>query len=413
MKNWMIVMSGFVFIPAHAKAQDWQGVLMLDSRSGYTSNTYLNPYLSEWDRSSGTGYIMTAPIGQWFYYTENTYAETSAGAIYSPFFDDRDNWGGVFSTALFRVNVSNSLSAGIEGGASRFSTSFSRELYWIQPAVTWSPGMFTQLRLKAGSAFRKLDNEEFEEQQGFFRFDTYAIEFETWSGFRWRFHSQLYGSLDDITGNTGLRSNAEYHHTRNVQFSVRTGLERYQYLMMTENGGFPIGGPGQPNGVEFSEETDKIFRLGVGSRYRVNQRVAFTVNADYLNYFSSVSDETLSDMHLSAGVQLTLLNRNSRSRGATAEWKLNDTQLVALRIQYSGDGQLYILGDFNDWEQPGIPLRKQSRNRFVADLALDPGAYEYKILLIDDDGESWIDFSDDTFTVSDGFGGENGLIIID
>jgi len=44
---------------------------------------------------------------------------------------------------------------------------------------------------------------------------------------------------------------------------------------------------------------------------------------------------------------------------------------------------------------------------------LDSGAYEYKILLVEGDAEKWLELSEDTFTVNDGFGGENGLIIID
>jgi hypothetical protein len=44
---------------------------------------------------------------------------------------------------------------------------------------------------------------------------------------------------------------------------------------------------------------------------------------------------------------------------------------------------------------------------------LEPGAYEYKILLLEGESENWIEFTDETLTVSDGFGGENGLIVIE
>jgi len=164
---------------------------------------------------------------------------------------------------------------------------------------------------------------------------------------------------------------------------------------------------------EVSDEADRIFRTGIGTTYRLNSGIAFNVNADYLNYFSTAMDEVLTDFHISAGVQFSLSKPLGRSSGATAEWKQNDTQVVLLKLNYSGDGQLYILGDFNDWEQPGIPLIRQKKNRYAVELSLDTGAHEYKILLMEGDEEVWIDFSDDTYTVSDGFGGENGLIFID
>lgn len=78
------------------------------------------------------------------------------------------------------------------------------------------------------------------------------------------------------------------------------------------------------------------------------------------------------------------------------------------------EGQPYITGDFNKWAYPGVPLTREGADQYAVSLSLEPGAYEYNILLIneDDEKESWIDFTDDTHTVKDGFGGENGMLFV-
>lgn len=99
---------------------------------------------------------------------------------------------------------------------------------------------------------------------------------------------------------------------------------------------------------------------------------------------------------------------------ADADWRSVRGNAIELNIRYNGDGELYLIGDFNDWREPGIALRRTGRNRYATELDLPPGGYEYKILLIGGQGERiWIDFSEETYTVPDGFGGENGVMFID
>lgn len=416
MKKWLIMICSMGFLSSEVGAQDVQAAFTLDSRSGYTTNPFLNPYLSEWDRSGNTGYISITPIGQFAISGNRFSSDLTAGGVYNPFFDDRSDWSGAFSMANVRYRLNDRLSIGLEGGGSYFSTQYERQLYWVQPVLNWSLGTFTQLRVRAGSTFRKLDGEMLEEDGSFSRFDNYSLELETWRGFQWQFRGSLYGDLNDPIGNIGLRTSLNYWQSASWQFSVQAGLEQFQYTVLTDtgggNGGPPFGGPA-PGGEEVSDEADRIFRVGAGATYRINSNLALTANADLMNYFSTAMEEAPVDLHFSAGVRYNFSPRLGRSRGATTEWKQNDSQVVLLRLNYSGDGQLYIIGDFNDWEQPGVPLSRQERNRYVAELSLEPGAYEYKILLIEGEEKRWIDFSDDTYTVLDGFGGENGLIFID
>lgn len=403
------------FIPTHTYAQNWHTAFSLDTRTGYTTNTYLNPIVSEWDRSVDTGYLLALPVGQLSYTVNNLSGNLSGGAVYNSFFDERKSWTGGFSTAGIRYLLTNSFSATVDGGGSYFSTMYDRSLFWVQPGFNWSFTTFSQLRVKAGPAYRQLSGILIDGDQDYQRFNSYSAEIQHWRNFQWQFRGTVYGNLEDITGNIGFRGSAEYWRSRNWQLSFRAGLEQFRYEMMLDgggNGGPPIGVPGV-DGNKVSDEADRIFRTGIGAIYRLNSGIAFNVNADYLNYFSTAVDESLNDFHISAGLQFSFSKPLGRSSGATTEWKQNDKQVVLLKLNYSGDGQLYILGDFNDWEQPGIPLTRQKKNRFAVELSLDSGSHEYKILLKEGDEEKWIDFSDDAYTISDGFGGENGLIFID
>jgi hypothetical protein len=90
--------------------------------------------------------------------------------------------------------------------------------------------------------------------------------------------------------------------------------------------------------------------------------------------------------------------------------KERDVQRV--KISYPGDGRIYLVGDFNNWSRPGVPLVNIKKDRYRAELELDPGSYEYKVLIIEDGEESWIEFSNETYTVEDGFGGQNALLLV-
>ncbi|HVM46485.1 MAG TPA: glycogen-binding domain-containing protein [Candidatus Acidoferrum sp.] len=54
--------------------------------------------------------------------------------------------------------------------------------------------------------------------------------------------------------------------------------------------------------------------------------------------------------------------------------------------------QVFIVGTFNDWQPTATPLRKCGGDRWLLDLALKPGRYEYRFVvdgqMTDDPGRS-------------------------
>lgn len=412
MKKLALMILGISISPLHLYGQDWQAAFMLDSRSGYLSNTYLNPTVAEWDRNEESGYFMLTPIAQIMAGGNSFNVDLTAGGLYESFFGDYDDWYGAFSTVSMRHRLNRRVAIGMETGASAYSTVRSRSLFWIQPVLTWSPGVFTTVSLKAGSSFREvrdeLDGEEFAYSD---RFDSYSLEMLHFPSFRTQIRAGLFGSLDQPFESVGARLSVTRRAGTGWQLSARAGYEHYGYQVISETGGG--GFPPQPPQTEVFNEADRIFRAGPEIEYALSGSFTVTAGGDYMYYHSTAADESITDYHVFAGLRYSITRPLSGRSGARVEWRSNERQTVVLSHSYSGDGQLYITGEFNNWEHPGIPLSRQSHNRYVAQLALDPGAYEYKILLIEGDEETWVDLSDETYTVPDGFGGYNGLIFID
>lgn len=415
MKKILTAMVGLFLIPLNfIKAQSLDSFLTIDSKAGFSTNTFLNPFLSEWDRTENSGYAMVSPIGQLFFSNGRFSTDLTGGFVFEPFFDDRDTWHGGLAVAETRYRVGRSVILGAETGGSYFSSFFTRQLFWIQPKLAWQPSLFTKVSFKAGSTFR--DYKNFREEDFNDRLDLYALEFETWPAINWQIQGGIFGNFDtSLSDNLSSSISVRRIFNNSLRISLRVGADRFSNEIVT--GGDGPGGPpfgGFPTET-LTEETDVLFKTGAAVSYELFPAFYVNVNADHVSLFST-GTQTLSDVHLSAGVRYSLpitAIGGKRNGAAEPNWQQNGEQILILKVDYKGNGILYLTGDFNDWEKPGIALNRQKPGQYAAQISPEPGAYEYKILLVENDEEKWIDFTADTFTVNDGFGGENGVIIIE
>ncbi|MFH5885059.1 glycogen-binding domain-containing protein [Halalkalibaculum sp. DA3122] len=416
-----LAMAVLFFIAGRAHAQQWQTVLYFDSRVGFSSNTYLNPYFSEWDRSVESGYGTVSLMGQTAWFDEKNVAEFTGNAVWEPYFGNDDTWKGFLGMANYRRSLSDNLTGGIETGGSYFSSSFSRTLWWAQPALSWHITPFSSLRIKAGTSYRQYDNYVVDSTRVNSQDQTgiYAVEFETWPSFRWQLSAGLYGSLETLPSvGEGFRStvSAARLFEGGTQLRLTAGLEQYQneFTATAPDGGSgfpPVGG--SAGGSETVEKTNRLFRLGIEGSYPVSNRISLFLNAEGLHYQSGASAGSLRDLQVAGGVRLSFEpDRRSGGRRIEPEWQ-NSASRQHVYIRYAGEGQLYLVGDFNNWERPGIPLVEQENNRYMAELSLETGAYEYKVLKVLGEEEEWISFSDNVYTVNDGFDGTNAMLLIE
>lgn len=416
MKVLAVTFTLLLIVASTGLAQQWQTVVSLDSRIGYSTNTYLNSFLSEWNTTEESPYNLTSIFGKTYWHKKRSSASLTGGLYYEPVFSNpASKWRG--GVVLLDVNhrISNNFRLGLEGGGSYLNGPFSRSIGWIQPKATWFVSPFSLVRLKAGSNFRNYQNYN-ETGDSNNRFDLYSLEFETWPSYRWKLTAGLYGDLDSLPSiQEGFNSkiSAGYYFKNGANINLKTGLQQYQLSSTTTiNGGGPPSGGGPSNDPTTSTitETDRILRAGLDASIPLNNRLSIFSTVDML-YFDSGSSRT--DYQASAGVRFSFEPRFNRgSTGIEPDWEIgNDSQEIS--IHYSGDGQLYLVGTFNGWEKPGIPLSRQTKDTYVATLSLSPGAYEYRVLRIQGKSEEWLNFSDDTYTVDDGFDSENAMLLVE
>lgn len=405
-------------ITTNAQSQQWQGVVSLDSRVGYSTNTYLNPFLSEWDSSVESGYNLTSAVMQAYWNKDAHNISLTGGLLFEPLFEQSTSWKGGLGIAEYNYRFSSNISAGVEAGGSYFTSNYSRTVAWIQPKVTWFITPFTLLRLKGGSNFRNYQN-YLEGQSTGNRYNFFGLEFETWPSYRWQLKAGLYGSLDNLTTlqeGFSTSSTITYHFKNSARVGVNVGVEQYQTEVTEQqsggSGGPPVGGPGSQPTVT-SLATDRMIKVGVEGSLPISERFSLFGAANVLRYSSEASNLNTNDYKLSAGVRYSFTPKfGGSSSRISPDWKMSDNK-QEIHVQYSSDARLYLVGEFNNWSKSGIPLRKQSDNTYVAQLDLSPGAYEYKILRKRGNSEGWLKFSNETYTVNDGYGSENAILLVE
>lgn len=400
-------------VPNIGKSQHWQSILSVDSRVGYSTNTYLNPYLAEWDQSVESAYGMFSLTSQSFWYKNSSTLGITGGLVYEPFFGRSDAWKGGIGMLRYNYRFSDRLSGGAESGISYFSSSYRRSSAWIQPTLTWFVSSFTLFRAKAGTTYRSYKNypDSTESNQGF---NSFGFEFETWPSYHWSISAGLYGELSNLTSlqkGFSSRLSTSYVFNNGALASLNLGLEQYQLPTLADD---PSGGglPGIPTGeAETVNETDRLFHLGISGSYPLNERFTIFGTVKHLGFDSEVSEIKTSDFQVSAGIRLSFRPRFGKQNDVVApDWNV-DGDVYRIRVHYSGEGQLYLVGDFNNWSRPGVPLVRQEKNTFVAELDLTTGAYAYKVLVVQGESEKWLEFSEEIYTVQDGFGGDNAILL--
>lgn len=414
MRSILLMMIISLFITTAGKSQQWQSVVSMDSRFGYSTNSYLNPFLAEWNPAAESGYNVTSAVIQSYWNNNDNSLSLTGGLFFEPLFSRNEYWKGALGVANYNYRFSSNLSAGVESGVSYFSSSYSRTIIWVQPKITWFVSPFTLFRLKAGSNFRKYQNYT-NSQSDNNRFDLYGLEFETWPNYRWQLTAGLYGSLDSLPSiQTGFnaRSTVSYYFNNGVRIGLNIGLEQYQTETTEQGGGGPpIGGPTNLSSTTV-ENTDRILRFGIDGSLPINERFSVFTSAEVLRFNSETSGVTSNDYRISGGLRFSFEPRTGKDgRMITPQWQVTGKK-QQVSIQYPSEGRLYLVGEFNNWNKTGIPLRKQSDNTYVAQLELSPGAYEYKVLLKRGDSEEWIEFSNETYTVDDGYGSDNAILLV-
>jgi 1,4-alpha-glucan branching enzyme len=82
---------------------------------------------------------------------------------------------------------------------------------------------------------------------------------------------------------------------------------------------------------------------------------------------------------------------------------------IVLSVRNPNAREVRVTGDFTGWSAEGVPLRKTEDGEFEAAMVLEPGVYQYRLLV---DGE-WADHPEAARRVANPYGSENCVIEID
>jgi AMP-activated protein kinase-like protein len=80
---------------------------------------------------------------------------------------------------------------------------------------------------------------------------------------------------------------------------------------------------------------------------------------------------------------------------------------ISLELVRPGAKQVYVAGSFNEWKPDKTPLAPSGNGRWVGDLTVRPGRYEYLFVV---DGQ-WIPDPNAKESVANPFGGKNSVLI--
>lgn len=81
---------------------------------------------------------------------------------------------------------------------------------------------------------------------------------------------------------------------------------------------------------------------------------------------------------------------------------------VLLEIVQPGAHSVCVAGSFNEWKPEAAPLSPAGNGRWVGDLAVKPGRYEYLFVV---DGQ-WVTDPNAKEAVANPFGGQNSVLFV-
>lgn len=393
----------------HSSAQTLQSAFSIDAHTGYTTNTQLTPYVGTWDTTSTGSYALVAPSGQINLLLKQGVISGFGGVLYQPFLTRNISWHGAYGVLQYQHNFSYALQAGVSAGSRSATSNYTQNLTWLQSYLNWNINPFLQLKFQVSRSYRSYlhssvtpDIHE--------HFTTYNTNLYYWLAPRWRMNVSINGDLlnplqpekdfDTNLGFTKYWSDASW-----LSFYCNWG--QFENSVLTQNS---TGGP-TPS-VPTSDIRSKLLQTGLSGEWPLTGYLSLTGRLTGLFRTSSNQNGPKNDFQGSVGLRISFYPKLPDSKNRVyPQWRESQHSFYFV-AHYRGKGHLFIVGDFNNWSKPGIPLIHKSDNTYVARLRLKPGAYEYKILKINHDQEGWVRLSKSAPKISDGFGGTNGRFIV-
>lgn len=83
-------------------------------------------------------------------------------------------------------------------------------------------------------------------------------------------------------------------------------------------------------------------------------------------------------------------------------------QCVSLEFSHAKARKVFIAGSFNDWNPAATPMANSGDGRWVKELVLPSGRYEYRFVVDDE----WIDDPNAKEFAPNPHGGQNAILVV-
>lgn len=420
-----VIVVAALLVPLPTPAQELRGWLVLDGESGYLSNTYLDPLFPTWDPGAEGGFALFGATGSLELTGEASRLWLSGGARRTELLEDGRGWHGWLGRLGAEHRLAPRLTGVLEVAMADLHRNGSRWTLWTRAEARWNLSPSVRLRAGPGVALRSLPAPESDDlgdpplvppapptgrEDERARATGYLLlaGVEARTGTRWRWDLEAFAARTDAEDlgldyrGGGARARVTRSFRGGARLELGGGLEGFGYRAAVESS------PGETEDPVPAD--DLLWRTEAAAGVPVAPRTELTARLAGLSVRDPEGDRGL-EWRAAAGVRVTLGGRLAgfeprRLWTRTAEG-------LRLEVPYDGPGRLYVTGDFNSWAEPGQPLERGADGRHAAVLRMPPGSYRYGIRVVEDGTERWLELPEGTPTAEDGFGGENGLLVVD
>lgn len=412
------------FAAGPACAQELRGFAIIEGNPGYLTNAYLDPFFATWapDLDAGFGSLGGTGLLEWS--DDRTTASALAGIRWIGFTDSTSAWwSGVLSGGVER-RLGGGLAVALNGSFSELRRPDPRRTLSGRAALRWTAS--PRVRVSVGPAVGRtrittrraatdgggpgippipgpgVEEDVRATAASYLLF----ARVEAWPGARWRVEGEAYAARTDADdlgldyrGGGGVLRLTRWTGA-GVSMTLAAGAEGFGYRAALDGGG----------GTEDEVPEDELILRGeLGAGWPLAEGVELRARLGGLGRPGAAEGADV-DVHASLGLRVTLGGTLSSPRRAPL-WS-REPDGMRIRVPYEGEGRLHLVGDFNGWDDPGLPLVERERGVHTATLRLEPGSYRYRVRVVEGGTERWLDLPAGTPVEDDGFGGRNGVVVV-
>lgn len=403
------VITALMMIALPVSGQEIRGGLEVRSEGGYLTNPFLDPMASFWDPTFESSFVAVGSTARVAWSGRRSSMEATASGRFVNFTEGFDSWSSGNLTVSGTRALGGSMSMGIDVGGRIFRGDIHQESVYVVPNLRWRVTPRTRLTVRPGVSHQTTAIASGASSSSTSLVGSVGVK--QWVGWQTRIGASLQGSRTEVPGGNETFSGVggSVNLTRRLlgRGSVRAvlGLLQYGYEVAAEGGTGPLQ-------AEEIRQQDYLWRATLAAEWPLSSRVSLFARTRGARFHSSTTAEATHDLQVSSGLRVSLRGSIYALSEPEPVWT-QDGDIVRFRVVYEGEGALFLVGDFNDWDSPGRPMQASGGDVYTAELRLNSGTHRYRIRIQRGGDEEWLPLPEHTLQTTDDFGGTNGLLIIE